>query len=40
MQAGGFAGGLFAIYVPSPSEDGFDYLTAMNDPPYDLPLPT
>ncbi len=39
MQAGGLAGGLFAIYVPSPSEEGFDYLAAMNDPPYDLALP-
>ena len=39
MQAGGFAGGLFAIYVPSPSLPGFDYLSAMNDPPYDLALP-
>ncbi|MFZ1340837.1 MAG: dipeptidase [Paracoccaceae bacterium] len=39
MRAGGFAGGLFAIYVPSPSEPGFDYLSAMNDPPYDLALP-
>lgn len=39
MQKGGFAGGLFAIYVPSPHEEGFDWLNAMNDPPYDLPLP-
>lgn len=39
MRAGGFAGGLFAIYVPSHSEDGFDYLAAMDHPPYDLPLP-
>ena len=39
MRAGGFAGGLFAIYVPSPHDDGFDYLSAMNSPPYDLALP-
>ena len=39
MRAGGFAGGMFAIYVPSPSVPGFDYLTAMNNPPFDLPLP-
>jgi membrane dipeptidase len=38
IRQGGFAGGLFAIYVPSPST-AFDYLGAMNDPPYDLPLP-
>ncbi|MFZ1471018.1 MAG: dipeptidase [Paracoccaceae bacterium] len=39
MRAGGFAGGMFAIYVPSPSEPGYDYLSAMKNPPYDLPLP-
>jgi membrane dipeptidase len=39
MRAGGFAGGLFAIYVPSPHDEGFDYLSAMNSPPYDLALP-
>ncbi|MEZ5797324.1 MAG: dipeptidase [Paracoccaceae bacterium] len=39
MRAGGFAGGLFAIYVPSPAEPGMDYLSAMNAPPYDLALP-
>ncbi len=38
MQRGGFAGGLFAIYVPSPSGGaGLDAL--MNRPTYDLPLP-
>lgn len=40
MRAGGFAGGLFAIYVPSPHEgDAPDYLHMMDNPPYDLPLP-
>lgn len=40
MRAGGFVGGLFAIYIPSPHDDaGGDYLTAMDNPPYDLPLP-
>lgn len=39
MREGGFAGGLFAIYVPSPSVDGIDYMAAMDSPPYDLPLP-
>lgn len=40
MRAGGFAGGLFAIYVPSPAEPGApDYHDLMNQPPYDLPLP-
>jgi membrane dipeptidase len=38
MRAGGFAGGLFAIYVPSPDE-GADLDAAMDAPPYDLPLP-
>jgi membrane dipeptidase len=40
MQAGGFAGGLFAIYVPSPHDPvAGDLLTKMDSPPYDLPLP-
>lgn len=38
MQAGGFAGGLFAIYVPSPDTGG-DLLQQMDNPPYDLLLP-
>lgn len=38
-QAGGFAGGFFAIYVPSP-EDLQDALIQMENPPYDLPLPS
>ena len=37
MKAGGFGGGLFAIYVPSPA--GSDYDSAMANPPYDVPLP-
>ena len=40
MQAGGFAGGLFAIYVPSPAEEGDAALDSLMDaPPYRLPLP-
>jgi membrane dipeptidase len=40
MQAGGFVGGLFAIYVPSPADpDTGDLHTRMDNPPYDLPLP-
>lgn len=43
MQSGGFAGGLFAIYVPSPSlGDEVDLVSlhaAMDTPPYDVPLP-
>lgn len=40
MRAGGFAGGFFAIYVPSPAEDGgVDIDAVMDNPPYDLDLP-
>jgi membrane dipeptidase len=40
MKAAGFAGGFFAIYLPSPTaHDAPDYMTAMQNPPYDLPLP-
>lgn len=39
MAAGGFAGGLFAIYVPAPPEDALGALPDMGRPPYDLPLP-
>ncbi|MFN3938377.1 MAG: dipeptidase [Gemmobacter sp.] len=40
MQAAGFAGGLFAIYVPSAQVgDVADVLRQMENPPYDLPLP-
>ena len=40
MKAGGFAGGFFAIYIPSPkTDDGADYDLVMDNPPYDLALP-
>ncbi len=38
MRLGGFAGGFFAIYVPSP-QSGVDYDSLMDSPPYDVPLP-
>jgi len=37
-KAGGFGGGFFAIYVPSPF-DLDDTIEEMNKPEYDLPLP-
>lgn len=37
-QAGGFGGGFFAIFVPSPATSG-DSMEAMSLPQYDLPLP-
>jgi membrane dipeptidase len=41
MKKGGFAGGFFAIYIPSPHEDdGIDYQQLMENPPYQLPLPS
>ena len=40
MQAHGFAGGFFAVYIPSPeTANAPDYQALMNSPPYDLPLP-
>ncbi len=40
MVKGGFAGGFFAIYIPSPHDgDAPDYMTAMENPPFALPLP-
>ncbi|MCU0899777.1 MAG: dipeptidase [Cypionkella sp.] len=40
MQAAGFGGGMFAIYVPSSGGAASAGLDAMMDaPPYDLPLP-
>ncbi len=40
MQAAGFAGGFFAIYLPSPvAHDDEEHRTAMANPPYNLPLP-
>jgi membrane dipeptidase len=38
MRQAGFVGGLFAIYVPSPSQ-GLDFIGAMRHPPYEVPLP-
>ncbi len=41
MRAGGFIGGLFAIYVPSPDAgEALDIDALMDAPPYSLPLPT
>jgi membrane dipeptidase len=40
MRKGGFAGGFFAIFVPSPSDPALAALDAQMDaPPYDMPLP-
>ncbi len=39
MRKGGFAGGFFAIYIPSPAEPGLDFETLMDNPPYEVPLP-
>ena len=40
MKQGGFAGGLFAIYVPSPSTGGgLDYMKLMQQAPFEVPLP-
>ncbi len=40
MQAGGFAGGFFAIYIPSPPSDEIgDRDELMDKPPFALPLP-
>jgi membrane dipeptidase len=40
MRASGFAGGFFAIYLPSPTaHDDPDYQALMQNPPYALPLP-
>ena len=39
MKQGGFAAGFFAIYIPSPmSHDAPDYMDAMENPPFSLPL--
>ena len=38
MKQAGFAGGLFAIYVSSPSE-GLDFMAMMKQVPFDIPLP-
>lgn len=40
MKAGGFVAGFFAIYIPSPkAHDDTDYMSAMENPPFRLPLP-
>lgn len=40
MRQGGFAGGLFAIYVPSIHDDeSEDFMAGIQYPPYDMPLP-
>lgn len=40
MLASGFAGGFFAVYIPSPDTvDVGAYHDAMDNPPYDIPLP-
>lgn len=40
MKKAGFAGGFFAIYIPSPqAQDAPDFEHMMDNPPYDLPLP-
>lgn len=40
MKQGGFAAGFFAIYIPSPvAHDAPDYMAAMENPPFALPLP-
>ncbi len=39
MKKGGFAGGFFAIYISSPeAHDSLDYMAAMENPPFCLPL--
>jgi len=38
MKASGFAGGLFAIYVPSP-RTGLDFTKLMKQAPFEVPLP-
>ena len=40
MRQGGFAGGIFAIYIPSPPAPGApDYDALMDNPPYEVELP-
>lgn len=40
MIKGGFAGGFFAAYIPDDTEfDGAAIMAAMDNPPYDFPLP-
>ena len=40
MLKGGFAGGFFAIYIPSPvTPNAPDFEAMMDNPPYEVPLP-
>lgn len=39
MQSGGFGGGFFAVFVPSPSEGSASLNDALKGETYDLPLP-
>jgi membrane dipeptidase len=39
MTAGNFAGGMFAIYIPSPHQPGVNYDALMDNPPYAIDLP-
>lgn len=40
MKQGGFAGGFFAVYIPSPPDPaGLDYDAMMENPPYSVDLP-
>lgn len=40
MRAGGFVGGFFAVYIPSPeAHDAPDFEALMRNPPFKLPLP-
>ncbi|TMV94066.1 membrane dipeptidase [Thioclava sp. BHET1] len=40
MKAGGFAGGFFAVYIPSPkAHDAPDLQSLLREPPFALPLP-
>lgn len=40
MVSSGFAGGFFAVYIPSPETADFtDYDAMMDNPPYNIPLP-
>ena len=39
-QKGGFGGGFFAIFTEDPEEEVANVLTAMQNPPYHLPMPS
>ncbi|MCC6863284.1 MAG: dipeptidase [Rhodobacteraceae bacterium] len=40
MAQGGFMGGFFAIYMPSPHDPNADMDVLMDSPPYQVPLPS